>query len=68
MKAKKTKKVKAYAIIKNDGELLDSYNTAHSVFMPRIYKTAESARNVLRRINDIGDFAFITQCEITYKI
>ena len=60
----KKKTVKAWAVT-SGGEIMTKFDHSHSVFAPRIYKTAEGARNVARRIKSGGEVGVVV-CTITY--
>jgi hypothetical protein len=63
---KKKNKVKMYALVL-DGKILDCYNIQQSVFMPRLYKTLEAARNVWRETeNEAAQKADIVEVEISF--
>lgn len=63
---KKKTKVKMYALVL-DGKILDCFNMQQSTFMPRIYKTQESARNVWRKTeNEQAQKADIVEIEVSF--
>lgn len=61
----KVVKVKGFAIL-CDGVLTDKFIAYDSCFSPRIYKTAESARNVARKLPAEKDIE-VVECLITYQ-
>lgn len=63
----KTKTIKAFVVTDSAGEVMTAFNNAHSVFAPRVYKTAEGARNVARAIHTGGEVG-VYPCTITYSL
>lgn len=62
----RTIKKKAWAVV-SSGEMMIKFDHAQSVFAPRIYETAEGARNVARRIESGGEIT-VVPCEISYTL
>lgn len=61
------KKVKAFTIVDKYGALTQQWHSAKSVFLYKIYTTAETARNQIRKISPELD-VWIVPCEITYTL
>lgn len=55
-----------YALVL-DGKILDLYNMQQSVFMPRMYKTLEAARNAwCKTKNEAAQKADIIEVEVSF--
>jgi hypothetical protein len=66
-KKTKTVTVKGWAILLANGTIADQWDTRRTAFTKRIYNTAESARNQLRKLPPIT-FPEYTEVTITYQL
>jgi hypothetical protein len=57
--------IEAWAVC-TSGVIMTKFDHSHNVFTPRIYKTAEGARNVARRIESGGEIT-VVKCKIIYE-
>ena len=67
-KKKKTKIIKAWGLVDSLGYLSTQFNSAHSVFQPRLYSTEIGARKVSDIIVTGADNLKVVSVEIHIKI